>query len=123
MDRRPRLLLVYADSVFAAYCSRHFRRLGWEVRMAAAGEDACRLVPELSPTAVVLDTELPDEGAWRTCARMTRENPGLTVVLSAADRYEDEIRDRQLGATAMVTRSAGIQALAEQTIALAGMPV
>ena len=123
MDRRPRLLLVYADSVFAANCSRHFRRLGWEVRMAVAGEDAYRLVPELLPTAVVLDAELPDDGAWQTCARITRDHPGLTVVLSATDHYENEIRDRQTGATALVTRSAGVQALAEQTIALARTPV
>lgn len=116
MDRRPRLLLVYADSVFAANCSRHFRRLGWEVRMAAAGEDPCELVQELAPTAVVLDADLPDEQAWQTCGQITRQHPGLTVVLSAADRFEDDAGQRHIDGAALVTRSEGVEALADRIL-------
>ena len=114
MDRRPRLFLVYADSVFAARCSRHFRRMGWDVHKTSGGEEICQWVDRLAPNAVVIDTELPGDSAWQTCARITHEHPGLTVVLLAADRLDDEERRRQVGANAVVSRSAGVEGLAER---------
>jgi len=114
MNCRPRLLLVYVDSVFAAGCSRHFRRLGWDVRMAAANENVIQLVNSLLPTAVVLDADLPQQSAWKVSACIKKGHPGLTVVLSAAS--QPECNDIATSTTALVPRDRGLVGLAEQVL-------
>ena len=56
-DGRPKMLLVYGDSAFAAKTSRHYRRQGWDVRMAGSAAEARRLVERLDPMATVVDGE------------------------------------------------------------------
>src|SRR5438128_9587346 len=101
MDQRPRLLLVYADSVHAVHCSRFFRRHGWDVHMAASGNEALDLIESLAPAAVVLDAELPSASAWDTSARIRQDYPGLTVVVLA-----DDAQERPVGGAAFVPRRA-----------------
>jgi CheY-like chemotaxis protein len=113
MDQRPRLLLVYSDSEYAARCSRYCRRHGWEVHLMTSGAQACELVGSLAPAVVVLDTGLPDD-AWRTCAMITREHPGLPVVLVGTDASNSGDRLQQVGAAAHVTRGGPVEELAEQ---------
>lgn len=118
MDRRPRLLMVYADSVYAVRCSRYFRRHGWDVHLAASGDEACASIGLLAPTAVVLDGELPRDLAWDTCARITREHPGLTVVV-ATDAVDDGAGRRVTAAAAVVPRRHGVEGLAERLAGVA----
>lgn len=116
MDQRPRMLLVYADSVHAVLCSRFFRRHGWDVHMAASGDEALDLIDSLAPAAVVLDAELPNENAWDFSSRITKDYPQLNVVVVAEDGTAANAR--QVGA-AVVTRQAGIEGLAEQLLGAA----
>src|SRR5437660_9043907 len=78
---RPRLVVAYADSSHAALSARLFRRLGWEVHLASSGPDARRLAQALAPEVVILDTQLPDESGWLTCAKLIQENGAQRVVL------------------------------------------
>ena len=89
MNRRPLLLLVYADSLFAVRCSRFFRRRGWDVRMATSSDDLGAIVESLLPTAVIFDADSPDEFAAQSCDEIKRQHPGLTVVLSTANQFDD----------------------------------
>ncbi|MCI0681111.1 MAG: hypothetical protein L0Y71_03320 [Gemmataceae bacterium] len=114
MDRRPRLLILYADSVYAVRCSRYFRRRGWDVHLAASGNEACQLVGSLAPTAVVIDGELPRDHARDTCTRLGRDHPGLTVVLATPD-HDDVDRPASAGAV-LVPRRHGAEALAEHLV-------
>ncbi len=114
MDRRPRLLMVYADSVYAVHCSRYFRRHGWDVHLAASGDEACESIGWLAPTAVIVDGELPRDHAWDTCARIMREHPGLRVVVATPDDSVADLRNSAVGAAAVVSRRQGVEGLAEQ---------
>ncbi len=115
MDSRPRLLMVYSDSGYAVQCSRSFRRSGWEVHLAASGDEACRMIGRLDPTAVVVDAELQGELGWKTCERITAEFPGLRVVLLAADETAPQ-RLESTGAGVRISRRDNVEVLAQQLV-------
>jgi DNA-binding response OmpR family regulator len=110
---RPLLILAYADSAHAAQCGRYFRRHGWEVRLAPSAAETRRLLATSAPRAIVLDTELPDESGWLTCAKITQENPARRVILLAPGRSGNS-RDNlaHVGASALVARHDSMEALA-----------
>jgi DNA-binding response OmpR family regulator len=114
---RPLLILAYADSAHAAQCGRYFRRLGWEVHLVASAAEARRLSATEAARAVVLDTELPDESGWLTCAKLTQEDPARKVILLAPDRLpETGERLADVNAVALVTRHEGMEVLAEAVL-------
>src|SRR5262245_59266300 len=91
MENRPRLLLVYADSAYASLAGRYFRRLGWEVRMVADGAEARRQFEDFQPTFVVIDTDLPDESGWLTCAKIMLDRPCARIIIQAPVRSEENL--------------------------------
>jgi len=95
MTDAPRILV--ADS------QPHIRRIlhflmeaaGYEVRIAADGEDAWRALTGFRPDVVLLDTGLAGLDAWTLIAGMQArlDLAGIPVVaLSPADRLEDRLR-------------------------------
>lgn len=92
MDRwnaeRPRLLLVYLNSNLASQTARHFRRLGWEVRMTPSAEEAIRLVESLDPKVVVVDADLPEDAGWRVANQIAEDHPDRSVVMIGAEASE-----------------------------------
>jgi DNA-binding response OmpR family regulator len=116
---RPLLILAYADSAHAALCGRFFRRQGWEVRLVASAAEARGLLTKVTPRAIVLDTELPDESGWLTCAKIIHEDaarkaPPRKVILLAPDRSPETLRHlANINATALITRRDPVEALAE----------
>jgi DNA-binding response OmpR family regulator len=109
--------MAYADSSHAALSARHFRRLGWEVHLASSGPDARRLARALSPEVVILDTQLPDESGWLTCAKMVLENGAQRVLLVSADASPEERRlAATVGAAALVERNSGVPNLVDEVM-------
>jgi ActR/RegA family two-component response regulator len=76
-----RSVLALRDVVLARRTRRCFRRHGWEAVTAGSGAEARRLTEVLRPAVVVLDVELVDESGWLICDKLTREQPGVRVVL------------------------------------------
>jgi DNA-binding response OmpR family regulator len=111
MDQRPRLLLVYADSVYAARCSRFFRRHGWDVHLTANGEEIRQLVDTLAPAALVVDADASRQDAWQTCANITSDHPGLPVVLLSEQPIDQHA---QAGTAVLAMRRDGVEGLAQQ---------
>jgi DNA-binding response OmpR family regulator len=107
---RPRLLLAYADGVYASECGRYFRRLGWEVEMVASGAEARELTHDYRPDVVVLDTELLDESGWLTSAKINAEKPDLRIILVADQPSEQRLA--MVGASQSVCRKNGAEGLA-----------
>jgi DNA-binding NarL/FixJ family response regulator len=80
--------------------------------MANSGKELRRLVRALAPAVVVIDTDLPDESGWLTCAKLSREMPGQKVILVGTRASEEERRLAVfVGASALVCRDQGVAAL------------
>lgn len=101
---RPCLILGYVKSEFAARWGRYFRRQGWEVHLASSAVEARRLTQALSPSAVVLDVEMPDESGWLASAKLADEVPGVKILLvgSRAPQRTDDVHE--VGAAAWLGR-------------------
>jgi ActR/RegA family two-component response regulator len=125
VDRRPQLVLAYADSRYAAQCSRHLRRRGWRVHLTASGTAARRLARQLPTAAVVLEVDLAEESGWLTCAKLLQELPQRRVLLVSASITAAQRRlAAAVGAEALLPRSGGaavlLQQLATAPLAAAG---
>jgi DNA-binding response OmpR family regulator len=109
---RPRLLLGYTDSAYAARSARHFRRLGWEVHLVAAGTEAERRADELRPHTIVLDADLPDASGWQSAAKILLTQPAQRIFL-LVDEPNQRLDERaaSLGIAGLVRRDQGPEAL------------
>ncbi len=118
---RPRMVVAYADSAHAALCARHFRRLGWEVHLASSGPDARRMAYGLTPEVVILDTQLPGESGWLTCAKLALATGAQKVVLVSPEVTAEELRLAEAaGAAALVCRDNDVPRLVEEVMGKAG---
>lgn len=114
---RPRLLLAYVDSIHAARAARGLRRHGWEVHLAASGAEVYRLIQEIQPRVVVLDSELPDESGWLISAKITLDPPSPSVILLAPHRTDSDAKKLSLvGAMSLIGRDDGAETLVEQVV-------
>jgi DNA-binding response OmpR family regulator len=112
---RPSLVVAYPKTGYTSALCRHYRLRGWEIHLAASGDEARQLAVQLSPEVVVLATDLPDESGWLICQKLLSERPDQKVVLvtnrtgPANQTFADFV-----GAVALVHEEAGIQALIEE---------
>ncbi len=112
--QRPRLLLAYADSNLAVRWVRHFRRLGWEVRMAATGAEIYRVLAHFKPAVLIVDGELPDENALHLCGKVNQVYPQIRVYLVGIDNMESaETRPNGLQVAGIFARADRVEECAE----------
>jgi len=106
---RPCLVLAHADPVYAAATSRAFGRLGWDVYQALTGPETRRLARIYRAQVVVLDTDLPGESGWLTCAKLLQERPEVKVLLvSGHSQPSDHAFCAFVGAAALLPQAAGV---------------
>ncbi len=102
------LILVVDDNEVGRYTkSRILRDAGYDVIEGSTGDDALRLITELSPRLVLLDVNLPGVDGWEVCRRL-KANPDTASVavlqVSATHvREEDTVRALEGGADASLT--------------------
>jgi DNA-binding response OmpR family regulator len=117
LQYRPRLVLGYGDSSRAAQCARALRRLGWEVHQAGTAVEIRRLTLALAPDLVVLDTDLPDESGWLTCAKLRVDLPEMKIVLVDPQRTPQRERFAAfVGASQVISRQQDLTAHLEEQI-------
>ena len=79
-----KILLVDDEESIHILYREELEGQGYEVHSAMSGEEALRLVPELSPDLVVLDIQMPGMNGIDVLRRIKEQNPKLPVVLSSA---------------------------------------
>jgi DNA-binding response OmpR family regulator len=111
---RPCLVLALADPPQATDAARRFRRLGWDVYPVKTGPEARRVARMVDADLVVLDTDLPAESGWLTCAKLVLERPRTRVVLygDVGERYR--VFATFVGAHDLIDRAAGVEGLVRE---------
>jgi CheY-like chemotaxis protein len=74
------------------------------VGVAASGEEAIRLLPELKPDLVLLDIHMPGIGGLEAARVIRRESPQTVVVLVSADPQSVAIDPRSIGAADLLSK-------------------
>jgi two-component system KDP operon response regulator KdpE len=81
-----------------------FTQRGYQVILAASGEDALVRVAEKPPELVVLDLMLPGMSGLETCRAMRRMTQAPILILSVKGAEEDKIRALDEGADDYLTK-------------------
>ena len=86
------------------FCARELRDEGYDVDVAASGEEAVERLRVAEPDLVVLDMRLPGMSGLEVLGRMMHSRPGLPVIINSAyDSYKDSFMT--WAATAYVVKS------------------
>jgi DNA-binding response OmpR family regulator len=94
---------------------------GWEVRSAASGESALRMVAEELPDVLILDVMMPVMDGPSTLRRLRECEHGRklpVVFLTAKTRAEDEAKYLAMGAAGVIAKPFDPMVLADQVRAI-----
>src|SRR5712692_4297870 len=102
--RAPRILLVDDEVPIQRAVAPLLRSRGYDVDIAATGDDALKSVRTHPPDLIVLDLGLPDIEGTEVCRRIRAESAIPIVVLSARGAEADKVTALDLGADDYVTK-------------------
>ena len=109
--RAPRILLVDDEVPIQRAVVPLLRSRGYDVDVAATGDDALKSVRTHPPDLIVLDLGLPDIEGTEVCRRIRAESAIPIVVLSARGAEADKVTALDLGADDYVTKPFGPEEL------------
>jgi len=98
MPDAARILIVDDEPSITDFIALGLRHEGFEVRTAADGRVALRVVDEFKPHLVVLDLMMPRMDGYELCRALAGDRGRGLVILSAKDETGDRIRGLELGA-------------------------
>jgi CheY-like chemotaxis protein len=76
-----RVLVVDDDESFRSMVAMHLGDQGYQVTMAASGEDALMLLETSPPQLVLLDLMMPGIGGMKTLRNIKAQHPDLSVLM------------------------------------------
>lgn len=101
----PQTVLVVEDEAsIASFVAAYLKSAGYEVRTAASGSEALRLVESEKPALVVLDLMLPDIDGVEVCKRIRQTGELPVLMLTARDEDVDKIIGLEVGADDYMTK-------------------
>ena len=105
--RGPRVLVVEDEADVAEMIRYNLGNEGYDVRLAANGTDALRLVKESKPDVILLDIMVPQLNGWEICRRLKqdRETAAIPVIMVSGRVEEgDKVLGFEMGADDYVTK-------------------
>lgn len=81
MEARPRVMLIDDEEAITANLSPFLQRAGFEVAVAADGEDALRQIPGFRPDLIVLDVLMPRLNGREVLRRLRQADNWTPVIL------------------------------------------
>lgn len=105
----PRILLVEDAPEVALLMSGSLQSEGFAVTVAANGEEALALLPDVDPIVVVLDLGLPGIDGFETCRRIRQLSDVHIIMLTARTSEADKLVGFTIGADDYVTKPASMR--------------
>src|SRR5262245_20163525 len=106
------ILLVDDEVTIQRSVGPLLRSRGYNVELAATGEEALRTVGSHPPDLMILDLGLPDMDGLEVCRRVRAASSLPIIVLSARGAEADKVDALELGADDYVTKPFGPEELA-----------
>jgi two-component system OmpR family response regulator len=107
-----RIVVVDDEPSLTDLLAMALRYEGWEIRTAADGRTAIKLVHEFRPDVVVLDIMLPDLDGMQVLSRLRADRQDIPVLfLTAKDSVDDRIAGLTAGGDDYVTKPFSLEEL------------
>ncbi len=106
------VLVVDDDPKIRRLVATHLGQSGFEVFLAANGEEAIYQASLHQPDVVVLDLAMPGIDGFETLSRLREWYTDPVIILSATDQESEKVRALDIGADDYITKPFGTQELA-----------
>jgi two-component system KDP operon response regulator KdpE len=114
----PRVLVIDDEAQIRRFLDIGLRAEGYQVLLAATGEEGLALAATQSPDLVILDIGLPDREGHEVLAELRQWSQVPVLMLSVRDSEAQKVRALDSGANDYVTKPFGIQELMARLRAL-----
>jgi two-component system OmpR family response regulator len=94
----PRVLVVDDEQSITDFIALGLRHEGFDVRTAADGRAALKVVDEFRPQLVILDLMMPRMDGWELTRELSGDPKRGLIILSARDETTDRVEGLELGA-------------------------
>ncbi|MEI8669333.1 response regulator transcription factor [Pseudoalteromonas sp. B131b] len=95
---KPKILVVEDDLPLAESIDEYLTLEGYEVKIAANGEDAVTTILQWQPALVILDVMLPKKDGLTVCREVRPLYNGYIVMFTAREEEIDQIVGLEIGA-------------------------
>lgn len=103
-SKQQTVLVVEDEASIASFVAAYLKNAGFDVRTAASGNEALRVVESEKPALVVLDLMLPDLDGVEVCKRIRSSGDLPVLMLTARDEDVDKIIGLEVGADDYMTK-------------------
>ena len=101
---KTKILLVDDDPNIRQLVNLYLEKEGFEVAMAADGDDAVKQFKASPPNLMLLDVMLPGMDGWQVCREVRKVSNIPIIMLTAKDETFDKVLGLELGADDYVVK-------------------
>jgi two-component system, OmpR family, alkaline phosphatase synthesis response regulator PhoP len=103
-DDRQRVLIVEDEPNIASFARMYLEAAGFDVALAARGDDGLRMAEAEPPSLVILDLMLPGIDGYEITKRLRQRGHTPIIMLTARDDAVDKVVGLELGADDYITK-------------------
>jgi DNA-binding response OmpR family regulator len=103
-DDRQRVLIVEDEPNIASFARMYLEAAGFDVSLAARGDDGLRMAEAEPPHLIILDLMLPGLDGYEVTKRLRQKGQTPIIMLTARDDAVDKVVGLELGADDYITK-------------------